>query len=76
MSLSSKDNKSTGDLYSIKDENGCSFGENNRSFNNTNYSSKIKCKKSNYRERGQYVGKLMEDGSINESLPKSEEIEL
>ena len=36
----------------------------------------MKCEKSNYMERGQYVGKLMEDGSINKSLPKSEEIEI
>ena len=68
--------KTTGDLYNIKDEQGCRFDASNQRFNYTNYSSKMKCEKSNYKERGQYVGKLMEDGTINESLPKSEEIKI
>lgn len=68
--------KSTGDLYSIKENSGCSFDTSKSKYDYRNYSSKMKCEKSNYMERGQYVGKLMEDGSINESLPKSEEIEI
>ena len=65
--------KTTGDLYNIKDEQGCRFDASNQSYNYTNYSSKMKCEKSNYKERGQYVGKLMEDGSINKNLPKGGE---